>query len=110
MICPTLKSCQGVVHVIPSQTNDDAQRGRKRTLSVAKDSDQEDPDANLDDDASSEYKLDEDANWAAVASDVGDIDIGGVQDVDVDVIMMAAGIEPAISQQDNSVVGSAVAQ
>jgi hypothetical protein len=55
--CPTLKPCQGVVHII--QTNDNAQRGRKRTLSVTEDSElgdltpeeqqevQEDPDADL---------------------------------------------------------------
>ncbi|KAJ8588218.1 hypothetical protein M405DRAFT_820100, partial [Rhizopogon salebrosus TDB-379] len=75
--CPTLKPCQGVVHII--QTNDNAQRGRKRTLSVTEDSElgdltpeeqqevQEDPDADLNEDAGSDYKPDEDVDWAPLA-------------------------------------------
>ncbi|KAJ8581531.1 hypothetical protein M405DRAFT_832305 [Rhizopogon salebrosus TDB-379] len=97
---------RGVVHII--QTNDNVQRGRKRTLSVAEDSDlgdltpeeqqevQEDPDADLSEDAGSDYKPDEDVDWAHV----GDID--GTVDADIiDVDVMAVD-QPAISQQDNS--------
>jgi hypothetical protein len=96
------------------QTDDNVQRGRKRTLFVAEDSDpedltpeeqqevQEDPDADLNEDAGSDYKPDEDVDWAHV----GDID--GTVDADIiDVDVMAVD-QPAISQQDNS-VGSTVA-
>lgn len=91
------------------ETNDGVQcRGRKRTLSVAENSDQghlaleeqqevqEDPDADLDQDADSDYKSDEDVQVDQAG--VGDID----GDVDVDA-MAVDQLEPGVGQQDDSV-------
>lgn len=102
------------MHII--QTNDGVQcRGRKRTLSVAENSDlghlalqeqheaQEDLDADSesDQDAGSDYKPDEDVQ--VDQAHVGDID----GNIDVDA-MAVDQLEPDISQQDNS-VGNTVA-